>query len=289
MIFNSDTNNVYTLLKVAEEFLSSKGLSSPKFDTELLLSYVLKIKQTKLPLVRNQKLTSKQMLRYEKYILRRSKKEPVAYITGFKGFMNFEFKVNKSVLIPRPETELLVETALRIAKQENKESVLDLCTGSGCIAVSLAKLGKFKSIVASDISNNALKIARKNSQINNVFNINFIESNMFDDINREKFDIIISNPPYVSEAEYSLLESELKYEPKLALTAQDDGMFFYREISSKALDYLNNGGFILLELNANKFDAIKHIFLNCGKYKDIKIINDYSRLPRILKAEINRY
>ncbi|MDR0956835.1 MAG: peptide chain release factor N(5)-glutamine methyltransferase [Endomicrobium sp.] len=288
MIFNSDTNSVYTLLKASEEFLSLKNLLTPKFDSELLLSYVLQIKQTRLPLVRNQKLTNNQILRYEKCILRRSKREPIAYITGFKGFMNFEFKVNKSVLIPRPETELLVEIALELAKNENKESVLDLCTGSGCIAISLAKLRKFKNIVASDINSNALKVAKKNSQINNVFNIKFVKSDMFDNINGERFDIIISNPPYVSKEEYDLLESELKYEPKLALIAQDDGMFFYKEISSKALNYLNNDGFILLELNANKFHEIRHIFLSNSKYKNVEIMNDYSGLSRILKTKINR-
>ncbi len=171
--------NVYSLLKRAGTFLKSKGLSEPESDAEVLLSFVLQTKRSKLPLMRSQKLTDIQVSRYEKYILRRSKREPAAYIMGLAGFMGFEFKMNKNVLIPRPETEILVETALKIAKKENKNLVLDLCTGSGCIAISLAELGKFKDITASDVSSSALEIAKENARINNVLDISFIKSDLF--------------------------------------------------------------------------------------------------------------
>ncbi|MDR3195926.1 MAG: peptide chain release factor N(5)-glutamine methyltransferase [Endomicrobium sp.] len=278
-----DGENVYTLLKTAEELLKSKGLFNPKSDAEVLLSFVLQTKRSKLPLLRNQKPSNKQILQYEDYILKRSNREPAAYITGFAGFMGFEFKVDKNVLIPRPETELLVEVALKMAKEENKKSVLDLCTGSGCIAVSLAKLGVFEDIVASDISVNALAIAKENAQINNASNIKFIESDVFGKISDRKIDMIVSNPPYVAEPEYADLEIELKFEPKNALTAQDDGLFFYKEIAANASKYLNSGGYIFLELNSNKAEDIRQIFLD-NKYADIEVINDYSGLPRILKA-----
>jgi release factor glutamine methyltransferase len=276
--------NVYTLLKTAEKFLKSKGLPDPKSDAEVLLSSVLQTKRSKLPLLRNQKLTNKQILQYEGYVLKRSNRKPVAYITGFAGFMGFEFKVDKNVLIPRPETELLVEHALKIAKEENKKSVLDLCTGSGCIAVSLANLGDFEEIVASDISINALVIAKENAWINNVSKIKFIESDIFSKISDCKFDMIVSNPPYVTESEYANLEPELKFEPKNALTAKVDGLFFYKNIAANAGKYLNISGYILLELNSDKAEDIQQIFLD-KKYKDIEIINDYSGLPRILKAQ----
>jgi release factor glutamine methyltransferase len=275
--------NVYTLLKIAEKFLKSKGLSDPKSDAEVLLSSVLQTKRSKLPLLRNQKLTNKQILQYEDYVLKRSNRKPAAYITGFAGFMGFEFKVDKNVLIPRPETELLVENALKIAKEENKKSVLDLCTGSGCIAISLAHLGDFEEIVASDVSINALVIAKESTRINNISKIKFIESDIFSKISDCKFDTIVSNPPYVTESEYANLEPELKFEPKNALTAQDDGLFFYKDIAANADKYLNISGYILLELNSNKAKDIQQIFLD-KKYKDIEIINDYSGLPRILKA-----
>jgi release factor glutamine methyltransferase len=279
--------NVYSLLKRAGTFLKSKGLSEPEPDAEVLLSFVLQTKRSKLPLMRSQKLTDIQVSRYEEYIIRRSKREPTAYITGLAGFMYFEFKVNKNVLIPRPETEILVETALKLAKKENKNSVLDLCTGSGCIAVSLAKLGKFKDIMASDISGSALEVAKENAQINGVLNINFVKSDVFGEISGRNFDIIVSNPPYVSHEEYDALEPELKYEPEIALTAEDIGLFFYKKIAGKAGRYLRDNGFILVELNAYKVCEIKQIF-SSGGYKNIEIIKDYAGLPRILKAENRR-
>jgi release factor glutamine methyltransferase len=278
------TGNVYSLLKRARTFLKSKGLSEPESDAEVLLSFVLQTKRSKLPLMRNQKLTDMQVSRYKEYILRRSKREPAAYITGLAGFMDFEFKTDKNVLIPRPETEILVETALNLAKEEHKNSVLDLCTGSGCIAISLAKLGKFKDITASDISSSALEIAKENARINNVLDISFVKSDVFDGISGKIFDIIVSNPPYVSYEEYDALEPELKYEPKIALTAEDGGLFFYKKIASKVGKYLKNNGFILIELNAYKAGEIKQIFSVDG-YKNIEIIKDYSGLSRILKAE----
>ncbi|MDR3071480.1 MAG: peptide chain release factor N(5)-glutamine methyltransferase [Endomicrobium sp.] len=278
--------NVYTLLKSAEIFLKSKGFVEAKVDSEVLLSFVLQVKRSQLWIISGQRPTDEQISQYRKYLLRRVQREPVAYIVGFSGFMGFEFKISKKVLIPRPETELLVEVVSKLAKEENKNSVLDLGTGSGCIAISLAKLGAFKSIAALDISIGALGIAKENATRNNVSCIDFIESDVFHNISsNSKFDIIVSNPPYVSQQEYRFLEPELKYEPKIALVAQDDGLFFYKEICRNASVYLNNGGFVVVELNANKADAIKRMFLDTG-YKNIEIMNDYSELPRILRANI---
>jgi release factor glutamine methyltransferase len=275
--------NVYSLIKTVEAFLKSRGLSDPKSDAEVLLSFVLQIKRSNLTLIRDQKLTNKQLLKYYKCVLRRAKREPSAYIIGSVEFMGFEFKVNNGVLIPRPETEILVETALKIAKEENKDSILDLCTGSGCVAISLSKLGNFEKFIASDISKDALKTAKYNARINNIFNINFVKSDIFNRIDNKKVDIIISNPPYVSHDEYTVLEPEIRYEPKIALIAKNNGLFFYEEIANKSNKYLKDNGFILLELNANKVNEIKQIFLD-NNYKDISVIRDYSGLPRILKV-----
>jgi release factor glutamine methyltransferase len=279
-----DGENIYTLLKTAANFLKSQGLPESNSDAEVLLSFVLQTKRSKLPLLRSQKPTNKQISEYKNYVLTRSKRKPPAYITGFASFMDFEFKVNENVLIPRPETELLVELALKNAKGKNNKSVLDLCTGSGCIAISLAKLGNFERITASDISVTALTVAKENAQINNVSSkIKFIESDIFNKIADYKFDMIISNPPYVEQLEYDNLEPELKFEPKNALIAKDCGLFFYKEIAAKSAKYLNIGGYIFLELNSNKAQDIQQIFLN-AKYENIEIIDDYSGLPRILKA-----
>jgi release factor glutamine methyltransferase len=277
--------NTFTLLKSAQQFLEEKKLPDYKSDAEVLLSFVLKIKRSRLALIRDKKPASRQIEVFESFVLRRSKREPCAYITGFSGFMGLEFKVDQNVLIPRPETELLVETTLKLSEKENKKSVLDLCCGSGCIAVSLSKLGNFENITAVDISANALEIAKKNAVLNSAYNIEFIESYLFNKIDGRSFDFIISNPPYISYEEYINLEAELKYEPKIALLAKNKGLFFYKEIAGKAKFHLNKCGFILIELNANKEYEIKRIFNDCG-YNDIEIIKDYAGLPRILKAGV---
>ncbi|MDR1721298.1 MAG: peptide chain release factor N(5)-glutamine methyltransferase [Endomicrobium sp.] len=277
-------DNVYTVLKTAKAFLKSKGLFEYDSDAEILLGFVLRIKRSRLLFVINQKLTDVQKSEYEECVLRRSRREPVAYITDFAGFMNFEFKVNKNVLIPRPETEILVESVLKFSKKENKRSLLDLCTGSGCMAISFRKLGGFEYIMASDINADALVVAKENARINNALDIDFVKSDVFDKIGDKNFDVIVSNPPYVSCEEYDFLEPELKYEPENALVAAEDGLFFYREIAVKAGEYLKAGGSIFVELNANKARKIKQIFLDEG-YGGIEIIKDYAGLPRILKAK----
>jgi len=308
--------NVFEVLKEAESFLSSAGVGGAKASAEVLLSAVMKIPRAKLPLMRDKQLTEEENNQFNSFIARRAKREPVAYILGSCEFMGFEFAVNKNVLIPRPETELLVEEVLRhcersrcchpVGKRDprlikmdsdmellsclsaehrnDKWSVLDLCTGSGCIAVSFAKLGKFEKITASDISEEALSLAKQNADLNDVKNVKFVLSDMFENLSGNKFDIIVSNPPYVSSAEYENLEPELvKYEPKIALETKDAGLFFYKQIAQNAVKFLNDNGFVFVELNANKSKQIKEIFKD---FKDVEIIKDYSGLDRILKASI---
>ncbi|MCL2144246.1 MAG: peptide chain release factor N(5)-glutamine methyltransferase [Endomicrobia bacterium] len=281
-----NSKNIYTLLQSGEEFLKANNLREPKSDAEVLLSFALKVKRSQLPLMRDQKAGEHETKLFEEYISRRAKREPAAYITGSCGFMGLEFKVNKDVLIPRPETEILVEKVLETAGKNKVESVLDLCTGSGCIAVSLSKLGDFKEIFAVDISFDALMTAKENAALNAVRNIEFLLSDMFETLENVKFDCIVSNPPYVSESEYKNLEPELKFEPETALVASgSDGFSFYKEIALKAPRYLNGGGCVFVELNANYAEEIKSIFMSAG-FKDAEIINDYSHLPRVLKANL---
>ena len=280
-----DEINVFNLLKNAESVFRHGNLHEPESDAAFLLSAVLKVKRSQLPLIREKKVSDGEVSLFNEYVQRRLKREPAAYITGFCGFMDFEFKVNNNVLIPRPETEILVENVLDFAKINKCESVLDLCTGSGCIAVSLAKMGDFKEITASDISFDSLFVAKENAALNFVNSIDFLLSDMFEALDNMKFDCIVSNPPYVSKKEYKNLEPELKFEPESALTAPDDGLFFYNVIASKASGYLNKKGFVIVELNANCADKIGGIFQKYG-FKDIEIINDYAQLPRALKAHI---
>ena len=197
--------------------------------------------------------------------------------------MGLQFKVNSNVLIPRPETELIVEQANKLIKENNFNQILDLCTGSGAIAVSVAHYNDNVSVVATDISQKALQVAKENAITNNVSNkVEFIESNMFDNIIDKKFDIIISNPPYVTEKEYKGLERELFFEPKNAFLAGEDGLDFYKIIADSSARYLNPKGVLLLELNANISLQIADLF---SDFLFVKIIKDYSGLDRILVAQ----
>lgn len=275
-------SNVFTILKQATEFLISHNINEAKLDAEVLLCGVLNITRSKLFTIRKEYISQEQYQKYQKYLNRRVLREPVGYILEKTEFMGLNFKVNSNVLIPRQETELIVESANKFIKENNLKTVFDLCTGSGAIAVSVAYYNNV-SVVASDISDKALQIAKDNAVINNVSNkIEFIESDMFNNIISKKFDIIISNPPYVTTDEYIGLEKELFFEPKNAFVAGNDGLTFYRIIAQRAKQYLNDKGILLLELNSNISLRIADLFKD---FHSVKIVKDYSNLDRILVVE----
>lgn len=276
-----DASNIFTLLKSAEELLKSNNIPEPKTDAEVLLCDILNIKRGRLLMLRDFIPSEKQINDYSKYILERITGKPIAYILGKTEFMGLNFIVNEKVLIPRQETEILTEEVLNQIKINKYKKILDMCTGSGCIAISVAKDSDVE-ITASDISDKAIEIAKKNSKANNITDkINFIVSDMFSNISEQKFDIIISNPPYIAEKEFQELEKDLSFEPRQALVAKEEGLFFYRQIANNAKNYLNQNGLIIVELNANIPDKIAGVFTNSG-YKKIKIIKDYSGLDRVL-------
>lgn len=277
--------NVFSLLKSAERILKEANINEAKTDSEVLLSSILNIKRNKLAILRDKEISKDELFQFENHIKRRLKREPVAYIVGSCGFMDYEFVVNKDVLIPRSETELLVEETIKTAEKFGKKTILDLCTGSGCIAVALSKSGIFNKVYASDISQKALNVAKINAKNNKADEINFIESDIFGNLKDIKVDIIISNPPYISSEEYDKLEPELFFEPKTALLADGDATSFYKEIAEKSKSFLNKSGFVLLELSSTNASIIETIFKE-KNYKNIEILKDYSGFKRILKAEI---
>lgn len=276
-----DASNIFTLLKSAEQTLKSENINEAKTDCEVLLSAVLNIKRNSLYIRGNSKVTQQQFEQYCQYISKRLERIPVAYIIGKTEFMGFEISVNENVLIPRPETELLAEESINIINQNNLKTVLDMCTGSGCIAVSVAAMSSV-SVTACDISAEALKTGIFNAVLNGVSDkIKFVESDLFSNISGQKFDIIISNPPYVTDEEFRGVEKELFFEPKKAFTAGKDGLFFYNILAEKSKAYLNRGGFIAVELNANIYKEIEDVFTRHG-YVRLKIVKDYSNLNRVL-------
>ncbi len=271
------------ILKEVEWRFKQAGIPNPRLDAEIILSYVLNLKRIELYL-QNYNLNKKKLLILENLVLRRVKREPVAYITGVKEFYGIEFKVTKDVLIPRPETELLVETLLNYNLYNF--SLLDIGTGSGNIAITLKKYNPSLDITAIDISDSALQIAKYNAKkIISHLNISFIQSDLFENINK-KFDIIVSNPPYIPSDEIGSLMPDVKnFEPKIALDGGKDGLYFYKKIINSAPQYLNNNGLLVLEINPQLINSIKTLFYQ-NKFKIIEIINDYSGFERVIVSQL---
>lgn len=212
-----------------------------------------------------------------------SKHYPVQYLIGYVDFYNTKINVNKNVLIPRFETELLVEKSINFIKKKNYKSVIDLCTGSGAIAIALKKNLDI-NIDACDISTKALKLAKNNAQENSV-DINFYKLNVLKNYPKNKYDCLISNPPYVNKTEYT--SPETKYEPKIALYAKNNGLIFYEKILKKAHNYLNKKGSIIFEIGASQSNDITNIVKTYYPKAKITVEKDYNNFERFMFIELN--
>ncbi|MEC8956049.1 MAG: peptide chain release factor N(5)-glutamine methyltransferase [Pseudomonadota bacterium] len=255
---------------------------SPKLDSEILIMKVLKISRSYLYTHKNKKLSSQEEKILMKLCKRRMKKEPVAYITGKKEFWSREFIVTTDTLIPRPESELLVEEALKLIQGNPSMRILELGTGCGAIAISLALEKKRTSIMATDISQKALDQAIKNVHQYNVKNIQFIKSNWFEKIKEKEFDLIVCNPPYIKEGDPAL--KELKFEPQSALISGSDGLEAIRHISANAKEYLLHNGVLMLEHGNTQEKKVAEI-LAARKWKNITCVKDLRRFPRVTVAK----
>lgn len=249
--------------------LKLEKISTPKLKARLLLQYVLKKPRQYLIVYDNQKLTDKEEQEYLKYIELVAQGEPIEHITHQKEFMKLSFYVDENVLIPRQDTEVLVEEVIKIAKNIRAKKILDLCTGSGAIAVSLAKYLENTQITALDISGKALDVAIANAKNNHVQEkITFVESNLFQNLGQEKYDIIVSNPPYIRRKEIETLDKEVRKEPKIALDGGEDGLDFYREIINKGYEYLKYGGYICLEIGYDQKEEVMQIIKENKQYME---------------------
>ncbi len=241
--------------------LKNENIEEPKLKSRLLMQSTLN--QTRQYVIVNdmEELEKSKEKQYFSAIKILKKGIPIEHITHQKEFMKLNFFVDKNVLIPRQDTEILVEEVIKIAQKTNAKKILDLCTGSGAIAVSLAKYLPQSEITAIDISNDALKIAKKNAVSNNVENqITFISSDLFTNLNEEKFDIIVSNPPYIKTNVIENLDIQVKNEPHIALDGGKDGLYFYKKIINESYQYLKYKGFLCLEIGFDqKIDVIELI------------------------------
>lgn len=211
---------------------------------------------------------------------------PVQYITNSQQFYGLDFYVDENVLIPQPDTEVLVENVIEIAnRNEDIKSILDICTGSGAVGISLAKFIKNVQVDLTDISTDALAIANKNAIANCVSKkCSFIKSDMFDNLNK-KYDIIVSNPPYIETDVIKQLSKEVQNEPLIALDGGKDGLYFYKKIANEAYKFLNSNGFLALEIGFNQKDAVIRILEQTGEYKDIYCLKDFGKNDRVIIAQ----
>lgn len=267
--------------------LKLEKISTPKLKARLLLQYVLKKPRQYLIVYDNEKLTEREEEEYLKYIDLLAKGEPIEHITHQKEFMKLSFYVDKNVLIPRQDTEVLVEEVMKIAKSIRAKKILDLCTGSGAIAVSLAKYLEDAQITALDISGKALDVAISNAKNNHVQEkITFVESNLFQNLGQEKYDIIVSNPPYIRRKEIETLDKEVRREPRIALDGGEDGLDFYREIINKGYEYLKYGGYICLEIGYDQKEEVMQIIKEHKQYMEPYCKKDLYDNDRVMVTKL---
>lgn len=268
--------------------LKIKGIEEPNLKARLLMQYVLNKSRQYILVYDNKQLTQAQEFQYFRNIEKLIKKFPLQHITHQQEFMKMTFYVDENVLIPRPDTEILVEEVIQIAKKINAKKILDMCTGSGAIAVSLAKYIPDSRITAVDISSKALNIAKKNAKSNQVENqITFVESNLFENLPKEKYDIIVSNPPYIKNEKIKTLDKEVQKEPKLALDGGIDGLDFYRAIIKQDYEYLKFNGYLCFEIGYDQKEEVMELIKQEEKYKDTYSKKDLYGNDRIIITKRN--
>ena len=273
--------------------LKDSGVDTPKLDTEVLLMHSLNIDRNKLYLLSDKIINEKEQEIYKRCIYRRSKREPVAYITGRKEFRSLDFKLTKTVLVPRPETEILVDEALREYAQKKDAShvirILELGTGSGVVAVSLAKEIKHIMLVATDISLDVIQVAVKNAHLHNVNDkISFLVGRYLEGIKQKgnRFDFIVSNPPYLSRSDWERAQPEIiEHEPSDSLFGGEDGMDFYRKIIPGTSNILSEDGCLILEVGIGQAEMVSDMIKKSASYSRVEVIKDLSQIKRVVKAK----
>ena len=273
------------LLRCGKEKLEKQKVEDASIISRILMQYVLKIDRNKLIINKNDNVDINKENEYKEYIEKIIKGKPVQYITNNQEFMKLNFYVDENVLIPQPDTEILVEKVIKsIDIMENIE-ILDMCTGSGCIGISLAKNIKNTKVTLVDISKEAIEIAKKNAIQNEVENkITFIQSDMFENV-KGKFDIIVSNPPYIKTNIIQTLDKQVQNEPHIALDGGEDGLDFYKILINEAHKYLKKDGKIFLEIGYDQKQEVENLTKQSKHYKKIETIKDLSQNDRVIILE----
>lgn len=280
--------NIKELLNRSDQFLAAKGIESSRLDAEVLMADLLDMERINLYVKYDYPLKSDEINNYRERIKKRAQRIPVAYITEKKEFMSLEFKVREGVLIPRPETENLVEAVIEYCREQEIQSpqIIDVGTGSGAIAVSLAHYLESAKVVGVDLSARALKVARQNMDQHGLSErMSILKSDLLTEFIRREItgiDLIVSNPPYISKKEMEELPPEVKKEPETALAAGEDGLDYYRKLIPQSEQVLKDGGRLFLEIGYQQAEAVKNLF--GSSWDKVEIKKDYSKNDRIVAA-----
>ena len=261
-----------------EDCLSKAEIADARTDAWMLLEWTARIDRSFYYMHMNDEIPQDHQFEYEAALKKRAEHIPLQYIIGETEFMGLPFKVNSSVLIPRQDTETLVEEALKLAKPKMK--ILDMCTGSGCIIISMLYHGKELEGYAADISKAAVNMAKENAKLNQV-SVSFETSDLFTNI-RGKYDMIVSNPPYIRTEEIAKLMPEVQlFEPYHALDGKEDGLFFYRKIIKEAENYLNPNGYLLFEIGFDQGEEVSELMVEAG-FENVKVVKDLTGNDRVV-------
>ncbi len=284
---NGESRVAGVLQRAAARF-SDAGIDTPRLDAEMLLMEVLGWSREALYRSPEVELQDPQIARFEGFVGRRGRGEPVAFLTGSREFWSLEFRVTRDVLIPRPETEHLVETVLDfLASHRDRCRILEVGTGSGAIAVSLAKECPRAEVWATDVSAPALEVARENARRHGVERrIHWLQGDLLAPVRAGRFDVLVSNPPYIPRGEIPCLQREVRdWEPALALDGGIDGMDFYRRIVRDGVRHLRDGGLMGVEIGADLSGGVSELFRAHAELHRVRIMSDYSGSPRVVAAE----
>ena len=276
--------NYNDILREGENILKKSNIKNPYLDSELILSRVVDKKREDILLNINNKLKNIDIAKFKNYLLRRLQNEPIAYILGYKYFWKYKFLTNKSVLIPRPDTELIIEETLKNLPKNKSKKILDVGTGSGCIIISLMKERPKCKATAIDISLKAINVAKNNAKLHQLENkINFLNIDI-DKYNSNYYDLVISNPPYINSIELNRLDDDIKFhEPKIALSGGSDGFRYIKKVIVKSKTLLKVNGKLIIEIGHTQKSQTKKILYENGFYIN-KISKDLSGNERCITS-----
>ena len=271
------------LLSKSIQYLKKYNVENARLDAEYIFAYVLGVKRISLMLNFDEEISEENKNLIRQYIVRRGKyREPLQYIVKEWEFYGYPIKVDGRVLIPRQDTEILVEQCIYLMKEKENPKILDIGTGSGAISIALAKELPESEVLGLDISDDALKMAVENRELNNVSNLKFLKSDVFQHVKEKNYDLIVSNPPYIPVEEYNELMPEVKeYEPRMALTDGGDGYYFYKKISEESVNYLKNGGYLAFEVGYNQGETVSQLMEKNG-FQIIGRVADYGGIERVI-------